>query len=337
MTALYIEKEILDDIALFEEEFPKWNKVLKSGLSVCINISDDDLDEKLTNPDDPIFLAFNGSATMEIPIALDTYFTDLKSDLSQVVDKPRSIFLLDIKETEAQNTRKNFGIAVYSINNFPETILDFSHSIDLEKNQIIASGWKDILNFEKPLSNSFIITDNYYFSNQDNSINRGFSNLVNFIDAYLPNQLAIDYHITIFAEDCAKPNGWWLKEYGKLVAKIKPLREFPINLELVLTSTIHRRRFISNYTLGKTDRGYDIFHAKEVNKVKLDNEFEHFEIFANLKNSGTKYFQSIDNTICKLEKIANDVSEYVNGQGNTIGRMLFGCNKNKTIKNRLLN
>jgi hypothetical protein len=337
MTALYIEKEILDEIALFEEEFPKWNKVLKSGLSVCININDDDLDEKLTNPEDPVFLAYNASATMKLPIALDTYFTDLKSDLSQVIDKPRSIFLLDIEETEAQNTRKDFGTAVYSINNIPETILDFSFSLDLEKNQIIASGWKDVLNFEKPLSNSFIITDNYYFNNQDNYINRGFSNLINFIDAYLPEQLAIDYHITIFAEDCSRNNAWWIKEYERLVALIKPLREFPINVELVLTSTIHRRRFISNYALGKTDQGYDVFHAKENNRVKIDNEFEHFEIFSNLNNTGTKYFQSCDNTISKLEKIAIGVSEYVNSQGNTIGRMLFGCNKDKTIKNRLLN
>jgi len=337
MTALYSEQEILDEIVLFAEEFPNWNKVLKSGVHICINISDKDLDEKLIDPEDPIFLAYNASATMELPIALNTYITDLKADLSQVIDKPRSIFLLDIEDTLAISTREDFGTAVYSIRNIPENIFDFLFSLDLEKDQTIASNWKGIINFEKPISNSLIITDNHFFKNEDSGVNRGFSNLINFIDAYLPDQLAIDYHITIFAEDCSKANGWWVKEYGKLVALIRPLREFPINIELVLTSTIHRRRFISNYVFGKTDQGYDVFHAKEVNKVKIDNEFEHFEIFSNLNNSGTKYFQSSDNTICKLEKIANGVSEYVNGQGNTIGRMLFGCNKDKTIKNRLLN
>lgn len=337
MTALYTEQEILDEIALFADEFPNWNKVLKSGVHICINISDNDLDEKLINPEDPIFLAYNASATMEVPIALDTYINDLKADLSQVIDKPRSIFLLDIEDDLAISTRKDFGMAVYSISNLPENIFDFSFSLDLEKDQTIASSWKGIINFEKPISNSLIITDNYYFKNEDNGINRGFSNLVNFIDAYLPDQLAIDYHITIFAEDCSKTNGWWVKEYGKLVALLKPLREFSINIELVLTSTIHRRRFISNYVFGKTDQGYDVFHAKEVNKVKIDNEFEHFEIFSNLNNPGTKYFQSSDNTIIKLENIASGVCEYVSSKGNELGRMLFGCNKDKTIKNRLLN
>ena len=337
MTALFTEQEILDDIALFAEDFPHWNKVITSGLHICVNIKDDELEKRLIDPEDPIFLVYNASATMELPIALDTYITDLKTDLSQVIDKPRSIFLLDIEDALAISTRKDFGTAVYSMHNIPENIFDFPFSLDLEKGQTIASSWKGIINFEKPISNSLIITDNHFFKNEDSGVNRGFSNLVNFIDAYLPDQLSIDYHITIFAEDCSKTNGWWVKEYGKLVALIKPLREFPINIELVLTTTIHRRRFISNYVFGKTDQGYDVFHAKEVNKVKIDNEFEHFEIFSNLNNPGTKYFQSCDNTIIKLEKVATSVSEYVASEGNELGRMLFGCNKDKTIKNRLLN
>jgi hypothetical protein len=337
MTTLYTEREILDDIVLFSEDFPHWHKVILSGLPVCVNINDEDLEEKLLDAEDPIFLAYNDSATMELPIALDSYFTNIKSDLTQIVDKPKSIFLLDIEENLAINARKDFGMAVYSISNLPEGIFNFAFSLDLEKAQTIQSNWKGILSFDKPLSNSLIITDNYYFNNEDSNINRGFSNLVNFIDAYLPNELAIDYHITIFAEDANKSNERWVREYGKLVALIKPLREFNINLELVLSSTIHRRRLVSNYVFGKTDQGYDVFHAKKIDDVKLDNEFEHFEIFSNLDNPGTKYFKASDNTTFKLEKISNSISEYVSINGNSPGRMLFGCNKDKTIKNRLLN
>ncbi|TCI85312.1 hypothetical protein [Tenacibaculum sp. M341] len=337
MTTLYTEKEILEDIALFSEEFPHWHKVITSGLPVYVNINDSDLEEKLLDPEDPIFMAYNASATMELPVALDTYFTNIKTDLTQIVDKPKSIFLLDIEDNLALNVRKDYGMAVYSTSNLPESIFTFAFSLDLEKAQTIDTNWKGILSFEKPLSNSLIITDNYFFNNEDNNLNRGFSNLVNFLDAYLPNKLAIDYHVTIFAEDNDRTNEWWIKEYGKLVALIKPLREFEINLELVLGSTIHRRRLISNYVFGKTDQGYDVFHAKKIEDVRFDNEFEHFEIFSNLDNLGTKYFQASDNTIIKLEKISNSVCEYVSVNGNSSGRMLFGCNKNKTIKNRLLN
>jgi hypothetical protein len=337
MTTLYTEKEIFDDIALFSEDFPQWNKIITSGLPVCVNITDSDLEDKLLDAEDPVFLAYNDSATMELPIALDSYFTSIKSDLSQIVDKPKSIFLLDIEDDLAISTRKDVGMAIYSINNIPHNIFDFSFSLDLGKDKTIESNWKGILSFDKPLSNSLIITDNYYFDNEDSGINRGFSNLINFIDAFLPNELSIDYHITIFAEDSNKPNEWWIKEYGKLVTLIKPLRDFEINIELVLSSTIHRRRLVSNYVFGKTDQGYDIFHAKKVNDVKLDNEYEHFEIFSNLDNLGTKYFKASDNTTLKLEKISNSVCEYVSNSGNSPGRMLFGCNKDKTIKNRLLN
>ena len=42
MTALFTEQEILDDIALFAEDFPHWNKVITSGLHICVNINDDE-------------------------------------------------------------------------------------------------------------------------------------------------------------------------------------------------------------------------------------------------------------------------------------------------------
>ena len=337
MTALYSEQDILDEIVLFPEDFPHWNKILKSGLHICINIKDADLDTKLTDPEDPIFLAYTASATMEVPIALDTYITDVKSDLTQTVEKPRSIFLLDIDDAIANKMREELGAAIYSVHNLPEKIFDFSFYRDLEKDENIPSNWKGIITFNKALSNSLVITDNYYFSNEDNGINRGFSNLINFLDAYLPDTLAVEYQIAIIANDYDKSEAWWIKEYGKLVTEIRKLRPFSIHLELILTDTIHRRRLISNYVFGKMDQGYDLFHARNTETVKLDNDFEHSEIFSNLDNLGTKHFQSATLTLDKLEKKCVAVAAYVKVSGNTAQRMLFGCNKDKTIKNRLLN
>ncbi|ARV12019.1 hypothetical protein BTO09_06510 [Gilvibacter sp. SZ-19] len=337
MTTIYSEQQLLDEIAIFPEDYPQWNKILKSGLNICINISDDDLDEKLINPEDPIFLAHQASASMPLPVALESFIADIKADLTRTLEKPRSIFLLDIDEAVALNARQDLGMAIYSVNNLPEKILDFSYSVDLDKNQNIQNNWKGIITFEKALSNSLIVTDNFYFSNEDDGINRGFSNLFNFLDAYLPDSLAVEYQIAVFANDYNKPEEWWIKAYGQLLAKIRGLRPYDIHLELILAQTIHRRRLISNYVIGKMDHGYDLFHARKVDVVNLDNEFEHYEVFSNLDNLGTKYFQAASNTLGKLETKCATLSAFVKANGNTAERMLFGCNKDKTIKNRLLN
>lgn len=337
MTTLYIEPEKIEEFALFEEEMPHWNKIIKSGIDICINISDEELDTKISDEYDPLYIAYNSSATMELPVALDEYIQQVKGDLEQIIDKPRSIFVLDIDEQEANKLQEDLGAAIYSVNNIPDKILDFSYYVDLEKNEKFQSNWKDIITFNKALSNSLVITDNYYFSNEDNGINRGFSNLINFLDAYLPDTLDVEYQIAIFANDYSKPESWWIKEYGKLVTEIRRLRTYSIHLELVLTETIHRRRLISNYVFGKTDQGYDLFHARDIDTIKQDNDFEHSEVFSNLNNLGTKHFQSASITLDKLEQKCQEVIEYVKVSGNTAQRMLFGCNKDKTIKNRLLN
>jgi len=337
MIVLYSEIDIVDQVLFFKDDLPHWNSVIQSGIHLCLNLTDKELDTKFTDPEDPVFLAYSQSATMLLPVALKNDIEKIKDDLSLTAEYPQSIFLLEISKEAALNTRKNYGSATYSVNEYPENILSFSHYVELEKDNTIHLGWGGIIDFEKPISNSLVITDNYLFTNQDKGANRGFSNLVNFVDAFIPDELSIDYHITIFAEDCDRTNDWWVKEFGKLVALIKPLRGYDIKLELVLTKSIHKRTLISNYVVGKTDQGYDVFHATEVERIKLDNDFDHNEIFSNIDNTGTKYYQSAINTLEKLEKIGDSVCAYVQANNNAAGRRLFGCNPDKTIKNRLLN
>jgi hypothetical protein len=218
MVVLYSEIDLVDQFFLFDEELNHWNKLVKSGIHLCVNSTEEELDTKLSDPEDPIFVAFSQSATMSLPVALSKHIEKIKSDLSLTVEHPRSIFLLKITKEQALEAQKKYGTAVYSQDELPDNLFGFSYYIDLDKNHKIASGWKGILNFKRPLSNSLIISDNHYFKNQDSGINRGFSNLINFIDAFLPDNLSIEYHITIFAEDCDRTNDWWVKEFGKLTA-----------------------------------------------------------------------------------------------------------------------
>lgn len=339
MTTLYVESDKIEEFALFEDEMPHWNKVIKSGIPICLNISEEELDAKITNQMDPLHIAYNSSGTMKLPVALDGYIEWVKKDLSRTMEKPNGIFVLDIDDNKAVDVQKKMGMAVFSSDNVPNEIFIKTFYLELDKNSIIANGWKGIVQFGRPLSNSLVISDNYFFANEDNGLNRGISNLVPFLDAYLPDELEVEYHITIVAPNSKeKTNEWWIKEYGRLVSSIKRLREYPINIELVLAkSKIHKRRIVSNYCIGKTDKGFDVFYSNNLEKVKEENDFEYLEIFSNLDNSGTKHFQSATKLIDQLSEHCNGIATYVAANKNQLDRSLFGCNGDKTIKNRLLN
>lgn len=339
MTALYIEPNKIEEFALFEDEMPHWNKIIKSGIDLCLNISDEDLETKMIDEFDPLYVAYNSSGTMKLPIALDGYIQQIKDDLNRTIEKPNGVFILDIENEDALDIQNRMGIAVYSLENIPEDLFSNAFLLELDKNDKINDGWKGIIQFKKPLSNSIVITDNYFFENEDGGTNRGLCNIPQFLDAFLPDNLEIEYHVTIVSPNSKnKSNEWWVKEYGKLVAVISKLREYSINIELVLAkSPIHKRRMVSNYSLHKTDKGFDIFFANNLEKVREENEFEHLEVFSNLNNSGTKHFQSGKKLMDQLSKHCKGVAEYVAANKNGLDRSLFGCNGDKTIKNRLLN
>lgn len=337
MNTIYAEKEATENITLFNDEFDHWNKVFLSGIDICINISEDDLDKKLMDPEDPLFLAYSSSATMKLPLALNEFFEKIYEDPSIISEKPNGIFILKYVDSECEELSKKYGVSVFPSNNIPVKAFDAHYYLEVNKNDTFEEGWKEVVKFEKPLSNSLIISDNYFFSNEDSGLNRGISNLIPFLDAYLPEILDLTYQVAIIAGVNNKSKEWWIKEYGRLCTKLSYLRDYQIELEIILTKSVHARKLISNYSRGKTDQGYAIFHAKHSTLIKSDNDFEHSEIFSNIQNIGTKYFKSNEVTVEKLKKICLQVSDYVRSQGNTSECMIFGCNKDRTIKNRLLN
>jgi hypothetical protein len=339
MTALYIEPDKIEEFVLFEEDFPHWNNIIKSGISLCLNISEEKLGAKILDESDPLYIAYNSSGTMELPVPLDNYIQAVKNDLSKTIESPNGIFILDIDNDSALDIQNKFGMAVYSLENVPHDLFSNTFFTELDKGSIVQNGWKGIISFKRPLSNSLIITDNFLFANEDNHTNRGLSNIVPLLDAYLPNDIEIEYQITVIAQNIREnSNEWWAKKFGKLASEIKLLRDYPINIELVLAkSEIHKRRIISNYGIIKADKGFSVFFSNKLDKVKEDNDFEHVEIFSNLDNTGTKHFQSALKLLTQLTDHCKGVSEYVAVKKNTVDRSIYGCDKNKTIKNRLLN
>jgi len=339
MITLYIEAHKIEEFALFDKEMPHWDKVIKSGINLCINISDNELDEKLKDELDPLSIAYKNSGTMSLPMALGNYIDGVKEDLTQTIDKPNAIFILDVEESSASEIQKKLGMAVFSCNNLPDNLFSKNFYKEYRKNEIVKNGWNGVIQFDKQLSNSLVITDNFFFKNEDRGENRGIKNLIPFLDAFLPDHLEIEYHITIVSPNSKQMSDlWWVKEYGKLVTSAKLLRDYPINLELVLSKSVfHKRWLVSNYVRSETDVGFDFFLASNLEKVSESNYFRYIEIFRDLDNKGTKNFESNMTVFEDLSEQCTIISNDVKSGKNTRNYKLFGCNADKTIKNRLLN
>lgn len=337
MFRLYTEKESYENICFWEEEkYPNWKKIISKNTDVCINISDDDLDIELENPESPIYLFLQSSASAKNPIALKSHFANLKEDISEILSEPRSVFILDIETEEAKKIQEEYGIAVFSKIDIDDHFLIGGFSKELIAGQIIEGGWKNLIDFDFPVSNALIISDNFLFKNEEAGKNLGLGNLPQLLDIFLPKKLTIDYHITIIIEDANKTKKWWERTVGNLKAEVIRLRDYPINFEIILTKTVHKRRIISNYLNGWTDKGFSIFKNSDINIVRGENDVNLNRIFNNIDDNGDTHYMKSENGINQLKKICDNVSEYIQNNGQSPNRMIFGdCNQDKTVKNRL--
>jgi len=338
MFVLYTEKNALDDILFYEEEkYPNWKKILTKNIDICVNISDDDLEKELADSESPLFFFLNAHAGAKQPIALANYFPTLIEEPSEVLNHPRSAFILDISEDEALQAQKEFGMAVFSSENIDDTFFKGGFFKELNKNNKVDGGWQALIDFELPFSNALVISDEYLFQNDEKGNNLGLSNLPNMLDAFLPKYLGVVFHLTIIAADAGKSKDWWAKRFGSLKAEIIRLRDYNINIELVLAKTIHKRRAISNYLNSWTDKGFSVFKDYDKNKVRDDNDIHIYRIFNNLEDFGDSHYSSSQKGLDELKKICSSVSDFVNSGNTASNRMIFGdCNADKTIKNRLL-
>lgn len=336
MHTVYIEKDIFEEVCMFDD-YPNWKQVIASHANVCINIEEDLLDKEIFNPESPIFLFLNAYVGAKIPIALKDYFDLINEDISVVLNHPMSSFILEVSEDKANKIRNEYGIAVFSISNLFDDYFSQGFFKEIKKDSRIIDGWKSLINIELPVSNALVISDNYLFENEERGINLGMANIPKLLDVFLPANLSIDFHLLIIAKDGGKSRDWWVKKVGALKTDINNLRSYNINLELVLTKAIHKRRIMSNYLNGWADNGFSVFRSYDSELVRMDNDIHLYRIFNNLNSSGDSHFQSLKRGLEDLKVICNNVSSFIVNHGESSDYRIFGdCNKDKTIKNRLL-
>ena len=200
-------------------------------------------------------------------------------------------------------------------------------------------GWKSLITFDLPPSNSLIISDNYLFKNEERNLPIGEPNVINLIDAILPASLGVDYHILIIAEDNRKTQQWCENLKTRISTVIKALRPYTIIIEFLFSATIHKRVLLSNYLNGSCDKGFSVFNPRDNSTVREDNDFRLDRVFNNLNSlGGDVEFTIKENALKGINKKSTDVFQWLQGNQPIENRRVVGdCNADFSINNRLLN
>ena len=347
MFTVYSEKEIFENIVVFNDQTPHWYNILCNHSEVCLNMTDQELaSEQIQGTPIFEFIMANGGRS---PIALKDFFDVIYEDNNVIADKPRSAFFLNYSKADADTIQSAFGVIVQGNEGIEDNILKGAFFKDLQKDSVFenktSKGWQNLVSFSLPPSNTMVISDDYLFSNEENGHNVGKSNIIQLVDAFLPATLDIPYHLTIFSNDnpeTGKPpksKEWCEQLAGQLKAAILQLRPYPIIFEMVFTQTLHKRKVILNYINGTCDKGFAVFKVSDGKTVRSDNDFRCDKVFTRVEqHEGDTDYKSVESTLLQLKQKCKSVREYINNAGATVNNRILGdCNKDYSLKNRLLN
>lgn len=347
MITVYSEKEIFENMVLFNEETPHWFNIIQNHSHVCLNITDIELTAEQV-PGTPIFeyIKANGGRT---PIALKDFFDLIYEDNKVIAEKPRSVFFLNYSKIEAAKIQADYGVIVQGNEKIDDAVLKGSFFKELPKDCIFENetkkGWLNLVDFLLPPSNAMVITDGYLFSNEENGQLVGELNVVKLVDALLPAHLSIPYHVAIISNDdlekdkASRSKEWCERLAGKLKAKIIALRPYPIIFEIVFTQTIHKRKLILNYLNGTCDKGFAVFKVSDGKTVRSDNDFRCDRVFNRTEyHEGDSDYLSVETVLVQLKKKCQTVTEYISNSGAAPNNRILGdCTTDKSITNRLIN
>jgi hypothetical protein len=316
---------------------------------IFLNLTDDELiAEEIQGSVIFEFIKANGG---RITYALKEFFDTIYEDNRVIANKPRSAFFLNYSKIEAEAIQTAFGVIVYGNEGIDDNILKRAFFKELNKGAVFenetSKGWQNLVNFPLPPSNAMVITDEYLFTNEENGFVVGIPNAIHLVNAFLPQNLNIPYHLTIISNDHPehskppKTKEWCEKIVNELKIGISALRSYPILLEIVFTKTIHKRKLILNYVNATCDKGFAVFNVSDGKTVRNDNDFRCDRVFTRAEpTEGDTDYQSAEIVLFQLKKKFQSVQEFIkNSKVKEIvnNRILGDCQADKSIINRLLN
>ena len=346
---VYADRELLETILLESNKYENWNNILKHHSDVYVNISQDDYDNDIALADESILFQYLQDTGGKEPIPNEQFFEDFESDASIVESKPLSAYFLNRDDNETCTLKDKFGL-LFQNEKIDDKILSNKFQKNCNKNEIFNNhgvfGWKAIIPAQILGYNSLIITDPHLFNNDRNVngtiTNFGVENIIKFLDAILPIQLGIDFHLLIVS---SRQNAGFSEIkmqsiYNDLNVRITALRNYLINLELIITpNAIHRRSSFSNYHLINCDKGFKLFSIDDPSKVHDDNSFKYWNIFEiNLSSHGDSQFKELNDEIPKIKNgIRSALNTIVGVKSNLEDKKCYGLPVDYSIQNRLIN
>ena len=195
-----------------------------------------------------------------------------------------------------------------------------NYAKNLEKNNEVNfqsyKGWKALF-FNKNLpSNSLIINDSYIFDDKENKTGIGSKNLTELLDAILPIELNIPYHILINTSTSKnKTNSFYDEFIPKLIDNIIALRSYNIIVEVVIGEGFHKRKLFTNFLNVTTDKGFKIFDKRDHSKVLDHNDIIIETMFTrNDPTQGDSQFDEMKVRLKELGKLVKNSLDWINAE-----------------------
>lgn len=341
MIKIYAEKEIFEEIILFKDQSPNWNKIFHEHAIVFLNMSDKEL--AMESVEGTAIFDYIHSSGGKSPIALDYHFVNIYEEPSTVLSDPRAVYFLDLDKNEATKWQENYGMIVQGPDSIIDSVLQGSFALDFSLGQICTlnnqNGWECMSINTLPPLNCVIVTDDYLFTTENGR--RGTANIIAFLKRILPKELKTDFHILLFAKEPNTSSSEWCNaKTGEIKTALKNLKKpYNIVFEIVYGETIHKRMAISNYFTIVMDKGFALFKTDDLCTVHEDNDMKIEKVFTRMSvYEGQTEYVIAERKLKELKRISESKSEYISNRKNDTNYRIQGdCKKDKTLNNRLIN
>lgn len=142
---IYVSRNALEEVAVFNDIYPNLHHIFKTHATLCVDMTNEELDNALENVESDLsqFCLKNDIGL----IALHPYFEALTEEQSLIIEKPRSLFFLDISKEKADELSEKYGVIVQSDTNINDKALQFIFRKGVEKGEVIKgtnNGWQNL-------------------------------------------------------------------------------------------------------------------------------------------------------------------------------------------------
>jgi hypothetical protein len=294
----YFNDSSLSDFFLNEDS--NFGLILRKYGNIFWNGKQDEIKKILQNESNPFYWHFKNNGTKA---SMLKNFDNEIFNSSKITSNELLGYFFSSKPEDIEK----FGIPGFiSGTKYDDFFEELNFFEIFDKDDAITKNWDSIFkcaDISIPPLNSLIINDPYLFDNvkivNKESVNLGVLNIIPFLDQFLPQQLSIPFHITIFSKPLQSVE-MTEKIFSDIKMALSKLRDFEVIIELVLINEpLHSRKMYSNTFQITLDKGFNLFSFNK--SIHSKNEIRVEGSFLSVKSrKGKTVFESITSDISTI-------------------------------------